>query len=95
MSYLPKPVNTDHITLSDDLLQLTEQIAENVHDVWAASRISEGWTFGPKRNDVLKETPCLVPYSELPEVEKEYDWNTALQTIKLILSLGYSISKEN
>lgn len=95
MSYLPKPVNTDHITLSDDLLQLTEQIAENVHDVWAASRISEGWTFGPKRNDVLKETPCLVPYSELPEVEKEYDRNTALQTIKLILSLGYSISKEN
>ena len=95
MSYLPKPVNTDHITLSDDLLQLTEQIAENVHDVWAASRISEGWTFGPKRNDVLKETPCLVPYSEMPEVEKEYDRNTALQTIKLILSLGYSISKEN
>lgn len=95
MSYLPKPVNTDHITLSDDLLQLTEQIAENVHDVWAASRISEGWNFGPKRNDVLKETPCLVPYSELPEAEKEYDRNTALQTIKLILSLGYSISKEN
>lgn len=95
MSYSPKPVNTDHIVLSDDLLQLTEQIAENVHDVWAASRISEGWTFGPERNDVQKETPCLVPYSELPEVEKEYDRNTALQTIKLILSLGYSISKEN
>lgn len=95
MNYSPKPVNTDHIVLPDDLLQLTEQIAENVHDVWAVSRISEGWTFGPERNDELKETPCLVPYSELPEIEKEYDRNTALQTIKLILSLGYRISKEN
>lgn len=95
MNYSPKPVNTDHIVLPDDLLQLTEQIAENVHDVWAVSRISEGWTFGPERNDELKETPCLVPYSELPEIEKEYDRNMALQTIKLILSLGYRISKEN
>lgn len=95
MNYSPKPVNTDHIVLPDGLLQLTEQIAENVHDVWAVSRISEGWTFGPERNDELKETPCLVPYSELPEIEKEYDRNTALQTIKLILSLGYRISKEN
>ena len=95
MNYSPMLVNTDHIVLPEDLIQLTEQIAENVHDVWAASRISKGWTYGPERNDALKETPCLVPYSEQPEIEEEYDRNTALQTIKLILSLGYSISKEN
>lgn len=94
MNYSPKPANTENIVLPEELLQLTEQIAENVHDVWAASRIAEGWTFGPERNDATKETPCLVPCSDLPEIEKDYDRNTALQTIKLILSLGYKISKE-
>lgn len=94
MSYVPKPINTDNIVLSEDLSQLTERIAENVHEVWAASRIAQGWSYGPKRDDVARETPCLVPYAELPEIEKEYDRNTAMETIKLIVSLGYTIKKE-
>ena len=35
----------------------------------------------------------LVPYSELPESEKEYDRRTALGALKLILALGYRIEK--
>ena len=89
--YTPQPINTENITLHENLIELTEKIAENVHDVWAAGRIKEGWTYGKKRDDVKKETPCLVPYCELPENEKEYDRNTAIETIKLILSLGYKI----
>jgi len=95
MHYTPKPVNTDHIVLPEELLELTEQIAENVHEVWAAARLAEGWTLGPERDDDAKITPCLVPYSQLPEFEKDYDRNTAMQTIKLILSLGYRLSKED
>ena len=91
--YTPQPIDTTNIILSDDLLELTEKIAENVHEVWSKGRISEGWTYGEKRDDNKKETPCLVPYSELPENEKEYDRNTALETIKTILSLGYKIQK--
>lgn len=91
--YTPQPIDTTNIILSDDLLELTEKIAENVHDVWSKGRIVEGWTYGEKRDDNKKETPCLVPYSELPENEKEYDRNTALETIKTILSLGYKIQK--
>ncbi len=91
--YTPNPINTESIILPDDILELTEKIAENVHDVWAAGRIKEGWTYGEKRDDAKKETPCLVPYSELPESEKEYDRNTATETIKLIFSLGYKITK--
>lgn len=94
MSYVPKPINTDNIVLSEELSQLTEKIAENVHDVWAASRIAQGWSYGPKRDDATMQTPCLVPYDELPEIEKEYDRNTAMETIKLIVSLGYTIKKE-
>ncbi len=92
--YTPKPIDTSKIILPDDLLNLTEKIAENVHDVWAEERIRSGWTYGPNRNDEKKENPCLVPYNELPESEKEYDRNTSLETIKMILSLGYEIIKK-
>lgn len=91
--YTPQPINTENITLPDELIELTEKIAENVHDVWAQGRIREGWIYGEKRDDSKKETPCLVPYAELPEAEKEYDRNTALETVRLILSLGYKIQK--
>ena len=89
--YTPNPIDTSNIVLPKELLELTEKIAENVHEVWAQGRINEGWTYGPKRDDTIKETPCMVPYSELPESEKEYDRNTAIETIKLIVSLGYEI----
>ncbi len=91
--YKPNPISTDEIMLSKELLELTEQIAQNVHEVWAEGRIKEGWSYGEARDDQKKQTPCLVPYSELPEVEKNYDRNTALETIKLIVKLGYKIEK--
>lgn len=93
--YTPNPINTDDITLSEDLLALTEQIATNVHDVWAAGRIKEGWTYGEIKNTEEKTTSCLVPYDELPESEKEYDRNTAIETLKLIIKLGYKITRKD
>lgn len=75
------------------LMPLIEALAENVHDTWAAGRIADGWTYGPERNDTKKQHPCLVPYSELPEAEKEYDIQTAKATIAFILSKGYIIEK--
>lgn len=59
--YTPKPINTDSITLNDDMLALSEQLAENVHDIWALGRMSEGWTYGEQRDDELKQSPCLIP----------------------------------
>ena len=89
--YIPTPVITSNVVLPKELLLLTEKIAENTHDVWATGRIKEGWKYGPVRDDKNKTNPCLVPYDELPESEKEYDRNTALETIKLIIQLGYKI----
>ena len=93
-TYIPKPAQTDDIVLSEELNGLVEAMAKNVHDVWAESRISQGWTWGPERNDTLKYHPCLVPYEELPEVEKAYDRDTAVGTLKLICKLGFKITKE-
>ena len=92
--YTPKPVDTSAIVLDEGLLELTEKIAENVHEVWAAGRIVDGWTCGAVRDDTKKTTPCLVPYAELTDEEKAYDRNTALETIKLIIALGYTVEKK-
>jgi ryanodine receptor 2 len=91
--YIPKPIETSDIELSADLLELAEILAENVHDTWAAQRLAEGWTLGPERNEAKKEHPCLVPYQDLPEAEKEYDRKAAMGTLKAILSLGYRIER--
>ncbi len=92
--YKPNPIDTSGIVLPKELLELTEKIAENVHENWSAGRIAEGWIYGESRNDREKTTPCLVPYAELPEEEKEFDRITAFQTLKLIVALGYTIEKK-
>ncbi len=94
MMYNPNPINTEHIVLPQELMELTEKIAENVHDNWAVARMREGWSYGETRDDKAKTTPCLVPYSELSESEKQYDRQTAMETLKLIVSYGYTIRKQ-
>jgi RyR domain len=89
--YLPNPIDTSMVSLGPQLEGLVERLAENAHDVWSRQRIAEGWRFGPKRNDDQKEHPCLVPYGELPESEKEYDRTMAAATLKAITVLGYQI----
>ncbi len=69
--YKPRPIDTSNIELDDELLNLRELIAKNVHDVWAAGRIKEGWIFGEVKDPNKKTTPLLVPYEELPESEKD------------------------
>ena len=65
--YIPNPVDTGHIQLPKELEYLVEEMAKNVHEVWSKTRIEQGWTYGKKRDDVLKQHPCLVPYEELKE----------------------------
>ena len=93
MYYIREPVDTRDVELSPEITELCEKLAENIHEVWAAGRIAEGWTYGPVRDDAKKETPCLVPYADLPESEKEYDRNTAIETLKFITKLGFGIKK--
>lgn len=92
--YSPQPITLDDISLTDDLLELQEAIAENAHDVWAAARIAEGWTYGPVRDDKKKQHPDLIPYSTLSEGEKEYDRLMAMNTIKLVKKLGFELNNK-
>lgn len=55
--------------------------------------MEQGWTYGPVRNDALKQHPCLLPYEDLPESEKEYDRATSQETLRLILKSGFEIHR--
>lgn len=92
--YIPQPVDLSGVSLPDGIYDLTEQIARNVHDVWAQSRLAEGWVYGKQIDFELKTHPSLVPYDELPESEKDYDRNTSINTLKLIIKHGFKITKE-
>ncbi len=91
MTYSPQPIDTRKIILEESITELSELLAKNAHENWSIQRISDGWTFGPQRNDTLKQNPCLVPYEDLPDSEKEYDRIMALETLKSICALGYRI----
>jgi hypothetical protein len=93
VEYKPRPIPTSGVSLSSDILELTELLARNAHEIWAQQRLAEGWKHGPRRDDAAKQHPSLVPYEDLPESEKEYDRNAALETLKAILTLGYHIEK--
>ncbi|MBQ1969050.1 MAG: hypothetical protein II371_05640 [Flavobacteriales bacterium] len=91
--YIPQPIDTSDIQLPEELNVLIEKMSKNVHEVWAKNRIEQGWNYGEARNDALKQHPCLVPYEELPEVEKKYDRDTVIGTLELICKLGFKITK--
>lgn len=93
--YKPSPVDTSRVELSDELLELVERMAKHVHEVWAATRIAQGWTYGPERNDAARKHPCLVPYDQLPEEEKAYDRATSQETLKFIMLNGFEITHKN
>ena len=91
--YEPYPIDVDSVPLNGDLEQLQDAIAENAHNVWANARIKEGWTYGNEFDDEKKKDPTLMPYTALPDSEKEYDRLTAFNTIKLVKKLGFDIVK--
>lgn len=93
--YEPYPIRLDDVSLDDDLIELQEAIAENAHEIWAKTRTDQGWSYGPERNDQKKETPDMVPYCNLPESEKLYDREMAMQTLKLVKKLGFEIKKSS
>ena len=93
-NYTPQPIDTKDVVLPEELSELAEMIAKNVHEVWSEGRMKQGWTYGEKRDDARKQHPCLVPYEELTETDKEYVRNTSQETLKLIMKRGFKIVKE-
>ncbi|MFB2970886.1 TRAFs-binding domain-containing protein [Aerosakkonema sp. BLCC-F183] len=91
INYNPAPIDTSKVTLTAEILKLTEILSKNTHEIWAQQRLADGWQYGPQRDDTRKEHPGLVAYEDLPESEKHYDRIIVLQVLKALLALGYHI----
>ena len=75
-----KQKSTKHNGFHDG--ELIEHLARRIHEGWMKIRSTEGWTYGPEKNDTLKTHPCMVDYDSLPESEKDIDRNSARITIE-------------
>lgn len=91
MNDQPRPIPTDGVGLPMELVTLGERVAENAHGPWAAQRLSEGWSYGPQRDDGRKPHPCPISYAGLPDSEQEYGRLAALGPLKAILKPGCRI----
>lgn len=92
--WVPQPIDTAGVALPVALERVVELLAANAHDTWAKQRLAHRWTWGPKRDDTARTHPNLVPYQELPEGEKAIDRQLAIETLKVMLKLGYRIDRE-
>lgn len=92
--YTPTPTDVSDVQLPEEISALAEIVAKNVHEVWAAGRLQDGWTYGEVRDDATRKHPCLIPYEDLTEEEKDFDRRTSQETLKLIMKLGFRITKE-
>ena len=89
----PEPIDTSGVTPPEQLHDLIGVLARSAHDQWVRQRRAEGWTHGPRPDDGRKEHPLLVPYDQLPEIERARGRLTAADMVQAILALGYRIEK--
>jgi hypothetical protein len=77
-----------------ELQSVIESLAERAHEHWTAQRIRDGWTWGPERDDQARTHPCLVPYADLRESDREYDRRVVIGALKALLELGFRIARD-
>lgn len=47
---------------------------DDSHKSWLAQKVAEGWVYGPIKDPVTKQHPCMVPYEELPQEQRAKDY---------------------
>lgn len=83
------------IKLDDKLTMLSEIMAESSHEEWADNKLRNGWHYSDVRNNDKHLHPSLVPYSELPRSEKDYDIRASVDILKLITKHGFVIKRRD
>jgi serine phosphatase RsbU (regulator of sigma subunit) len=68
-----------------------ETMSKLEHERWAWQKRLSGWTYATERDNQYKKHNCLVPYSELPELEKEKDRDQVKFIPVLLKAINYKI----
>nr|XP_040034926.1 ryanodine receptor 2 [Gasterosteus aculeatus aculeatus] len=91
LTFTPTPVDISEVVLPPQLEDISEKMAENIHELWAMDRIDLGWTHGLVKDEVKKHNTCLVEFSKLSEQEKNQNLQMSQDTLKTLLALGFHI----
>jgi hypothetical protein len=44
------------------------------HESWLKEKELEGWVYGPVKDPVKRQHPCMVPYDQLPKEQQAKDY---------------------
>jgi len=70
-----------------------EQMACMEHELWRGARQAGGWRAGKQKDEKSRLHPDLVPWEDLPELEREKNRKMVRQLPALLARIGYQIDK--
>ena len=64
----------DSAMLGVELHLSGEHGPEASHSSWMRQKVAEGWIYGPVKDPLLKQHPCMVSFDELPQAQQAKDY---------------------
>ena len=89
--FVPTPIDISSVTLPHHALDIQPKFAENLHELWAQRKIELGWSYGETRSEIHRKHQFLNSFDKLPQAEKQYNMNLAIDTMKAVEALGYHL----
>ncbi len=67
------------------------RLAEMEHGRWNAERLSRGWRYDEIKDTKNKRSPYIVPWEQVPESVREYDYNIVRKWPRTFHAAGLEI----
>lgn len=70
-----------------------DTLARNEHDLWMREKTERGWRSGSERDDEKKIHPCLVPWENLSDDDRQKDIMFSKEIPRILANAGFEVEK--